>query len=91
MSNNPYKQSPGDKATSTPAVPAEAPPPYQSEQIPTSSPSTSTSHHLQVPGGSDDDAESIISDGGIPASERRSMEDEMRELPTGWIREYDPT
>lgn len=27
---------------------------------------------------------------GIPPQSRRSMEDENRELPPGWIRQYDP-
>jgi hypothetical protein len=40
------------------------------------------SSHLQVPGQSDDDA--------IPAAIRRSMEDEARALPKGWVRSYDP-
>lgn len=40
------------------------------------------SGHLQVPGQGDDDA--------IPAAIRRSMEDEARPLPKGWVRSYDP-
>ncbi|KAI5361240.1 hypothetical protein Slin15195_G123530 [Septoria linicola] len=38
-----------------------------------------TSSHLNVPG-----------KGGMPDAHRRSMEDEARPLPTGWVRSYDP-
>lgn len=41
----------------------------------------SSSAQLQVPGQKDD---------GIPADVRRSMEDQSRTLPKGWVRTYDP-
>lgn len=40
--------------------------------------------HLSVPGSSDGKL-------GVPASYRRSMEDEQRPLPSGWVRTYDPS
>lgn len=40
-----------------------------------------SSSHLQVPGQNKD---------GIPSTARRSMEDEGRALPKGWVRTYDP-
>lgn len=70
-------------------IPADAPPSY--EQVTGSSTSShrgSSSNqasastaptHLEVPGSGD----------GIPAAYRRSMEDEHRPLPKGWIRQFD--
>ncbi|CAK4030744.1 Hypothetical predicted protein [Lecanosticta acicola] len=44
------------------------------------------SSHLNVPGASPSQGKN----GGIPAEYRRSMEDEMRPLPEGWVRTFDP-
>ena len=49
---------------------------------------------LQVPGRSSFDTTSTMSDdesdgNHIPSADRASMEEEMRELPEGWIRQYD--
>lgn len=79
-----------------PEIPAEAPPSYQDATGSSSSsrpaatsknPSSATAgkSHLSVPGGEDHD------DDGIPSSYRRSMEDENRPLPKGWVRSFDPT
>ena len=81
--------------TNNMANPSEPPPSYEaainsnshgSNQASSSSQSHSQPHgqsgHLQVPGQGDDDA--------IPAAIRRSMEDEARALPKGWVRSYDP-
>jgi len=61
--------------------PQEPPPSYA---IATGSSAASAkanaSSHLEVPG----------SQSGIPVSARRSIEDEIRPLPTGWIRQFDP-
>ena len=65
------------------STPTDAPPPY-SEAAASSSSSTSRpsqTSHLQVP---------QKDQNGIPALNRRSMEDEGRDLPSGWIRQYDP-
>jgi hypothetical protein len=71
-------------------TPSEPPPSYEaainnghgSNQASSSSRPQGQSGHLQVPGQGDDDA--------IPAAIRRSMEDEARSLPKGWVRSYDP-
>lgn len=42
--------------------------------------SSTASQHLQVPGARSD---------SIPPAQRRSMEDEARPLPEGWVRQYD--
>jgi hypothetical protein len=73
-------------------TPSEPPPSYEaainhnsgsgSNQASSSSRPHGESGHLQVPGQGDDDA--------IPAAIRRSMEDEARALPKGWVRSYDP-
>jgi hypothetical protein len=85
--------------TNNMANPSEPPPSYEaavnthgrtsahgSNQAGSSSQPHSQPHgqsgHLQVPGQGDDDA--------IPAAIRRSMEDEARPLPKGWVRSYDP-
>nr|POE64870.1 hypothetical protein CFP56_69562 [Quercus suber] len=66
-------------------IPDEAPPSYSTATgASANSKPTVTSSHLNVPG-----AESSSS--GIPPSHRRSMEDEQRPLPKGWVRTYDPT
>lgn len=75
-------------------IPSDAPPSYQqatgssssSHPGPSSNPASATTEtptgrtHLEVPGSSD----------GIPTAYRRSMEDENRPLPKGWIRQFDP-
>ncbi|GAB7366183.1 hypothetical protein MBLNU230_g7743t1 [Neophaeotheca triangularis] len=62
-------------------IPAEAPPPYTESASTTNNNNTSSSNHLTVPG---DDRN------GISAAHRRSMEDEARPLPDGWVRTFDP-
>lgn len=62
-------------------IPSSAPPSYEAatSSNPTATANTSTSssppHKTR---------------NGIPPSSRRSMEDESRPLPTGWVRSYDP-
>ena len=78
--------------TNSMTTPSEPPPSYEaainhnsgsgSNQASSSSRPHGESGHLQVPGQGDDDA--------IPAAIRRSMEDEARALPKGWVRSYDP-
>lgn len=65
-------------------IPTEAPPSYD-EVTGSSNASTSNaaSSHLNVPGASS-------SSSSVPESYRRSMEDEARPLPKGWVRTYDP-
>lgn len=66
-------------------IPTEAPPTY-TEATGSSAASTSTggnaSSHLNVPGAS--------SSSSVPDAYRRSMEDEARPLPKGWVRTFDP-
>jgi hypothetical protein len=58
---------------------ADQPPSYEQVQAQSTGASHGTAGStLQVPGSS-----------SIPPSARRSMEDEARELPEGWIRQYD--
>ncbi|KAL8932550.1 MAG: hypothetical protein Q9216_006786, partial [Gyalolechia sp. 2 TL-2023] len=66
-------------STTIPDVPDEPPPSYHAATATqtTSAPSPSTQNHLRVRN-------------GIPPEYRRSMEDEGRPLPQGWIRQYDP-
>ncbi|KAK3644606.1 hypothetical protein LTR56_009544 [Elasticomyces elasticus] len=70
--------------SSSQGIPDEAPPPYSAA---TGSSNTNTGRtdnsHLTVPGASSNSH-------GIPTDRRRSMEDEMRPLPTGWVRSFDP-
>ncbi|KAL6715266.1 hypothetical protein ACLMJK_007530 [Lecanora helva] len=65
------------------SAPTDAPPSYDevtaSGSGPSSRPSQST-NHLSVP---------HKERNGIPALNRRSMEDEGRDLPSGWVRQYD--
>jgi hypothetical protein len=65
------------------SVPHEAPPPYE-ESVPQAPPGPPPQHphsdHLQVP---------HEEQHGVSASARRSMEDEARELPPHWVRQYD--
>ncbi|KAF2211969.1 hypothetical protein CERZMDRAFT_42137 [Cercospora zeae-maydis SCOH1-5] len=70
---------------------ADAPPPSYEQATGSSSASSrpagsshaNTSNHLQVPGGAS-------GKDGMSAAYRRSMEDEGRPLPEGWVRSYDP-
>ena len=58
--------------------PQDAPPSYdQATHTGSSKTSTSQPTHLNIP------------HNGIPADRRRSMEDELRPLPKGWIRQFD--
>lgn len=63
-------------STITGGEPTEPPPPYESQ------PSKPQIHdtNLEVP---------YKTRSGIPPSARRSMEDEARPLPSGWVRQYD--
>jgi hypothetical protein len=64
--------------------PSDAPPSYTAATG--SSATTNTQPHsntLNVPGASSNTGD------GIPASARRSMEDENRPLPSGWVRQFD--
>lgn len=66
------------------STPSEPPPPYEASTS-NSRPVASTSQqqdptHLQIP---------HKTRSGIPPLSRRSMEDESRPLPTGWVRQYD--
>lgn len=87
-------------ATAASRTPADAPPSY--DNATTSSQKASAYTHtstqdqtLHVPSAgrasseysSEDDSEDHSS--GIPAADRLSMDEERRELPPGWIREYD--
>ena len=60
----------------------DQPPSYEQVQAQSTASSTRTgaSHTLNVPGSS-----------SIPPDARRSMEDEARDLPHGWVRQYDAT
>lgn len=87
----PPPTSPGDPSLPG-ALPSEPPPPYT--QVNTSAPSTSQNassssrpqdtSHLRIP------AHQKIRN-GIPLDARRSMEDEARPLPQGWVRQFDST
>ena len=64
-------------------IPSEPPPSYSDVTGATSSSrpnASSDKDHLGVPGGKN----------AIPSSYRRSMEDEHRPLPEGWVRTFDP-
>lgn len=102
QSNNPYnhpttgeRQLPPHNATA--GVPSDAPPSYDNATGP--SPKASAQPHdqtLHVPSAgrasgeytSDEDSEGH-STAGIPNADRLSMEEERRELPIGWIRQFD--
>ena len=68
-------------------IPSEPPPSYSqvtgssTASHPGASSSAGASSHLNVPGKDRN---------GIPAERRRSMEDEHRPLPKGWVRTFDP-
>ena len=63
----------------------DAPPPY--EQVAGSSRPNNSAAPSQTSQGTDNH---LKVNNGIPAAMRRSMEDEGRSLPTGWVRSYDP-
>ncbi|KAK5173205.1 uncharacterized protein LTR77_003327 [Saxophila tyrrhenica] len=63
-----------------PNIPSEPPPSYDQVAGGSSSSRPAASSSLQVPG---------QNEGGMPSSHRRSMEDELRPLPKGWVRQYD--
>ncbi|KAK3935028.1 hypothetical protein QBC46DRAFT_59027 [Diplogelasinospora grovesii] len=65
------------------STPTEPPPSYQQatgSSAASSGPSRQQGQHLEVPGERN----------GIPHEARRSMEDELRPLPKGWVRTFDP-
>lgn len=65
-------------------IPSEPPPSYDQVAGSSSRPNAGRSdgNHLNVPGGK--------SGNGIDPAHRRSMEDERRPLPKGWVRTLDP-
>ena len=69
------------KDTHSAQAPGEEPPSYQAATSTggTTSSRPTQSSHLEVPGAKN----------GIPHDRRRSMEDELRPLPPGWIRQFD--
>src|SRR4051794_21811217 len=69
-------------ATSTNPTNMDAPPPYEDARAP----SSSLNQHIPTPFNVPQKARN-----GIPPQVRRSMEDESRPLPPGWVRQYDPT
>lgn len=66
----------------TAGIPSEAPPDYDTA---TASSSSTAPNRLSAHGPSLQTERN-----GIPAAHRRSMEDELRELPPGWVRQFDP-
>lgn len=61
------------------SAPTDAPPSYAMATGSSTASKSNKSNHLEVPG----------TRNGIPAAHRRSMEDEHRPLPTGWVRQFD--
>ncbi|CZT41805.1 uncharacterized protein RSE6_01595 [Rhynchosporium secalis] len=59
------------------STPSEPPPPYEASS--SSNPRPAAAQNLEVPNARN----------GIPPHDRRSMEDEFRDLPSGWTRQYD--
>lgn len=59
--------------------PTDAPPSYATATGSSTTSNAAGSNRLQVPGARN----------GIPAQHRRSMEDEHRPLPEGWVRQWD--
>lgn len=68
----------------TPQNPSEPPPTYEAATGSSSTPSQGI-HRVSTDGPGHRTERN-----GIPPERRRSMEDEMRELPPGWIRSFDP-
>lgn len=81
MSNNPFNH-PSDPSGTTEPPPAYSKAPQQGGHL--AAPSTGNNAAA-----GDSDYSSDDEDGPIPVEARRSMEDEMRELPKGWRREFD--
>ncbi|KAI5476881.1 hypothetical protein MNV49_007117 [Pseudohyphozyma bogoriensis] len=102
QSNNPYKSAPPTTSNSTNGQPypePDEPPPAYSRTgagagADGGGPGPSSSSHLAVPSvgraSSEYTSEEDGEDNVIPKSDRRSMEEESRELPEGWVREWDP-
>ncbi|KAL1305982.1 hypothetical protein AAFC00_004117 [Neodothiora populina] len=69
-------------------IPAEAPPPYSAATsgAPSGDPSRASNS-----GGASSFLHPNRARNGIPPADRRSMEDEGRRLPPGWVRQYDGT
>ncbi|KAK5114264.1 hypothetical protein LTR62_002515 [Meristemomyces frigidus] len=66
-------------------IPSDAPPSYtQATGKASATHRPADSSHLNVPGASSSSRH------GIPMDRRRSMEDEHRPLPKGWVRSFDP-
>ncbi|KAL6707857.1 hypothetical protein ACN47E_003757 [Coniothyrium glycines] len=65
--------------------PAEPPPTYEAATGSSSSEPTPGIHRVSTDGPA-----RRIERNGIPPERRRSMEDELRELPPGWVRSFDP-
>lgn len=61
------------------AAPTDAPPSYATATGSSTASNTADSSYLRVPGARN----------GIPTQHRRSMEDEHRPLPEGWVRQWD--
>jgi len=61
------------------SIPSEPPPPYSQVTGSSAASASNPDGHLAVPGRND-----------ISAEHRRSMEDEARPLPKGWVRTFDP-
>lgn len=71
------------------STPQDAPPSY--EAATGSSAAQSSSFHPEpIRRVSTDGPAARTERNGIPMDRRRSMEDEMRELPPGWVRSFDP-
>lgn len=84
QSNNPYASA----GTAT----TEPPPPYVPRPTAPAAPAHAGHvHHasLEVPHPDSDDESDVSSDEGNHQA-RRSMEDEARTLPEGWVRQIDP-
>ncbi|KAF2028708.1 hypothetical protein EK21DRAFT_101601 [Setomelanomma holmii] len=72
---------------SAPQAPSEPPPSYEAA---TGSSSAQAAPEPGIHRVSTDGPGHRTERNGIPPERRRSMEDEMRELPPGWVRSFDP-
>ncbi|KAK3708125.1 hypothetical protein LTR37_011629 [Vermiconidia calcicola] len=83
-----YQQATGSSAASHPTlqgrVDTSHPTASGSTNLASATDTPTSKTHLEVPGSGKDS-------NGIPAAHRRSMEDEARPLPTGWVRTFDPS
>ncbi|KAF2735433.1 hypothetical protein EJ04DRAFT_576218 [Polyplosphaeria fusca] len=81
---------------STSQPPTDAPPSYADATGSSSTSHAPAQHHLQStsttppPRISTESPANFTARNGIPPAHRRSMEDENRPLPPGWIRQFDP-